>query len=38
MGLLADPEFHVKLTGSWEVMIGPLDTFGECTPVGALPI
>ncbi|KAH7338996.1 NIPSNAP-domain-containing protein [Rhizoctonia solani] len=25
--LLADPELHVKLTGSWEVTVGKLDTF-----------
>ncbi|CAE6464735.1 unnamed protein product [Rhizoctonia solani] len=29
--LLADPELHVKLTGSWEVTVGKLDTFGKCT-------
>jgi len=25
--LLADPNLHVKLTGSWETTVGPLDTF-----------
>ena len=25
--LLADPELHVKLTGSWEITVGQLDTF-----------
>ena len=25
-----DPELHVKLTGSWEVVVGDQDTF--CTP------
>ncbi|KAG8701288.1 hypothetical protein FRC08_004182 [Ceratobasidium sp. 394] len=25
--LLADPEMHVKLTGSWETTVGTLDTF-----------
>ncbi|QRW09291.1 NIPSNAP protein [Ceratobasidium sp. AG-Ba] len=25
--LLADPDLHVKLTGSWETTVGPLDTF-----------
>ena len=28
MGLINDPELHVKLTGSWETIVGPeLDTF-----------
>lgn len=33
MGLIADPNLHVKLTGSWETIIGPdLDSFGMCPP------
>jgi hypothetical protein len=26
--LLANPDLHVKLTGSWETTVGTLDTFG----------
>ncbi len=28
-GIAADPELKVKLTGSWETLIGEGDTFGE---------
>jgi hypothetical protein len=32
-GLIADPNLHVKLTGSWQTTIGPeLDSFGWFTP------
>jgi hypothetical protein len=27
--LARDPTFKVKLTGSWETLIGPLDNFGK---------
>jgi hypothetical protein len=28
--LIADPELHVKLTGSWETTLGPdMDSFGK---------
>lgn len=27
-GVAADPDLHVKLTGSWETIVGELDTFG----------
>ena len=28
-GLVDDPELHVKLTGSWETLLGPdMDSFG----------
>lgn len=26
-GIKDDPELHVKLTGNWETVVGPLDTF-----------
>lgn len=29
VGLKNDSELHVKLTGSWQTLIGDLDTFGE---------
>ncbi|ELU39441.1 NIPSNAP domain-containing protein [Rhizoctonia solani AG-1 IA] len=35
-GLLADSDLHVKLTGSWEVTVGKLDTFESlqrCVPI-----
>lgn len=25
-----DPRLHVKLTGSWETLVGSQDTFGKC--------
>jgi hypothetical protein len=28
-GLAKDPSMKVKLTGSWETLIGPVDNFGE---------
>ncbi len=28
-GLIADPAFKIKLTGSWETVVGELDTYGE---------
>jgi hypothetical protein len=28
-GLAKDPSLKVKLTGSWETLIGPVDNFGE---------
>lgn len=33
-GLAKDPSLKVKLTGSWETLIGPVDNFGEwsCGP------
>jgi len=27
-GIKDDPELHVKLTGSWETLVGQQDTFG----------
>lgn len=29
-GIKDDPRLHVKLTGSWETLVGNQDTFGEC--------
>jgi hypothetical protein len=28
-GIKDDPELHVKLTGSWETLVGQQDTFGR---------
>jgi hypothetical protein len=28
-GLAKDPSLKVKLTGSWETLIGPVDNFGK---------
>lgn len=30
-----DPELHVKLTGSWETLIGEQDTFCTCYSLGS---
>lgn len=32
-GIKDDPRLHVKLTGSWETLVGNQDTFGECIPI-----
>ena len=32
-GVKDDPRLHVKLTGSWETLVGNQDTFGECVPL-----
>lgn len=30
-GIKDDPRLHVKLTGSWETLVGNQDTFGGCS-------
>lgn len=37
IGLINDPELHVKLTGSWETTVGhELDTFRTCPKTFAI--
>lgn len=37
-GITADSNLHVKLTGSWETMVGEMDTYGEFSSYGYPPV
>lgn len=37
-GIKDDPRLHVKLTGSWETLVGNQDTFGECISLYAIGV